>query len=182
MPTGIYPRTEYHKKKISDRLKNRFMGMESSQWKGGKPECPDCGKEIAYQAKRCKACSSKGKNNSFYGKCHSDISKEKIIKAKKGKHLLSAKGIRKHSSGYIRRLVPKHPFADKSGYVYEHRLIVEKQIGRYLHRWEVAHHINGIKNNNKPQNLMAFRNQKTHIEFEAGKKIDSKNIIFDGSN
>ncbi len=33
------------------------------RWKGGKPKCLDCGKEIDYKAKRCSLCSKLGKKN-----------------------------------------------------------------------------------------------------------------------
>lgn len=85
-------------------------------------------------------------------------------------------------NGYIYILKPEHPYAiQNKRYVFEHRLIIEKQIGRYLHRWEVSHHINGIKDDNRPENLMAFKNNIVHKKFEFGKKINPQDIIFDGS-
>lgn len=90
------------------------------------------------------------------------------------------KGGRKKHGGYILIKKPDHPNKDKHGYIYEHRLIVEKQIGRYLHRWEIVHHIDKIRDNNIPQNLMGFKNESAHQRFESGKKVDLQNIIFDG--
>ena len=54
--------------------------------------------------------------------------------------------------GYIRVLKPEHPF-NNSGYVYEHRLVLEKELGRYLQTWETVHHINEVKLDNRPKNL-----------------------------
>ena len=59
---------------------------------------------------------------------------------------------------------------------------VEKQIGRYLHKWEICHHINKIKTDNQPQNLMAFKNQNSHRKFETHKPINPTDIIFSGKN
>lgn len=47
----------------------------------------------------------------------------------------------------------------QNGYIYikgkggQHRLIIQKLIGRKLHSWEIVHHINHIKNDNKVENL-----------------------------
>ena len=84
------------------------------------------------------------------------------------------------SNGYIRIRKPEHPLAYSKGLVYEHRLIVEKQIGRYLHCWEICHHVNKIRDDNRPENLMLLRNKGTHRKFERGYPINQKNIIFDG--
>lgn len=87
----------------------------------------------------------------------------------------------KTPQGYIKIFDAAH--RDKNGRhaVYEHRLIIERQIGRYLHRWESVHHINKIKADNRPNNLMAFKNHGTHTKYERGKRVNSSNIIFDGS-
>lgn len=85
----------------------------------------------------------------------------------------------KHKAGYILIYMPKHPFANRR-YIFEHRLVVEKQIGRYLLPAEPCHHLNKIKNDNKPENLMAFKNQTAHNRFEKKCPINPENIVFDG--
>jgi len=89
-------------------------------------------------------------------------------------------GLYKDSDGYIYKMNHSHPFKNNMGYVYEHRLIMEKQIGRYLHRWEVCHHINKITDDNRIKNLMLFKNHSTHRKFEGGVRVKPSEIIFDG--
>ena len=57
--------------------------------------------------------------------------------------------------GYIRIYAPNHPFKRKeqAGYVLEHRLVMEKTLGRYLRPEEDVNHINGKKDDNRPKNL-----------------------------
>ena len=67
---------------------------------------------------------------------------------------------------YVLVYFPKHENSDKSGYIQEHRLIVEIFIGRLLTNSEVVHHLNGFKTDNKISNLMLFKTQKGHKSFE----------------
>jgi len=55
--------------------------------------------------------------------------------------------------GYIKIKSRDHPAADMKGYVLEHRIVMEKILGRYLTNSEKIHHRNGIKNDNRPENL-----------------------------
>lgn len=56
-------------------------------------------------------------------------------------------------SGYLYEYKPQHPNATKSGYVAQHRLVAEKNIGRHLNQNEVAHHKNENKKDNSASNI-----------------------------
>lgn len=66
------------------------------------------------------------------------------------------------TNGYVSILNPKHPYARKSGYIFEHRLVMENKIGRHLNPEERVHHINGIKDDNRPENLEYCVNETFH--------------------
>ena len=63
------------------------------------------------------------------------------------------KGYSISQAGYKMIRKNGHPFSDSKGYVREHRLIMEKFLGRYLEDGECVHHIDGDKLNNSIENL-----------------------------
>jgi hypothetical protein len=76
------------------------------------------------------------------------------------------KGGRILISGYWYIYAPDHPYSTKQNRVAEHRLVVEKKIGRYLLPGEVVHHIDGDSQNNVPENLVLFENNASHLKYE----------------
>jgi DNA-binding transcriptional regulator YiaG len=65
---------------------------------------------------------------------------------------------------YTVLFIPGHPLASKTGYVYEHRLVLSQKLGRWLRPEEHTHHINGNRRDNRPENLLLVSKGK-HRQF-----------------
>jgi len=102
--------------------------------------------------------------------CRCDCGKEKLLQSKdlrrghttscgcyrdslKGPRSHSWKGGRYHSGGYAYVKSPHHPNAIGNGYVAEHILVMSEALGRPLVDDETVHHRNGIKDDNRKENL-----------------------------
>jgi len=117
--------------------------------KSKKPEnylaCEECGKEFYVSPTKRgnrKFCSRQcHKKNGHMGE---NVSGAKHWNWKGGRSLVG---------GYVYILKKDHPFANKAGRVMEHRLVMEKYLGRYLNSNEEVHHADQDKENNNINNL-----------------------------
>lgn len=117
--------------------------------------CVDCGKQrwVALRGgqpktQRCPICAGR-----------------QINLGKRGAIIARWKGGRYTSTqGYIYVLLRPDdfffPMTKKSGYIAEHRLVMARYLGRNLHTWELVHHINHIRDDNRIENLRLISNER----------------------
>lgn len=72
-------------------------------------------------------------------------------------------GVERAHGGYLYELDYYSPSANKKGQVLQHRLVVERFIGRQLKKTEIVHHINGNRKDNRIENLMVM-SQSEHMK------------------
>lgn len=84
------------------------------------------------------------------------------------------------NGGYIYIYSPDHPRATKHGYIFEHILVAEQKIGRFLEKGEIVHHINGDRTDNSPDNLLVCtRKEHVQIHMDAVKEVFRLRKILD---
>ncbi|SDK63782.1 HNH endonuclease [Nonomuraea maritima] len=131
------------------RRSRTLTGWQSSGLGGGQvtpvAQRPAESRQAAGVRRYCgKVCSNLGKvKNAVPGQWHNN--KPKLYEG----------------SGYIYVWEPDHPHARRYGWVFEHRLVMEKVLGRYLTQEEEVNHINEVKDDNRPENLEVL-DEATH--------------------
>lgn len=96
----------------------------------------------------------------------------KRIDELKPKDIVLTNGHFVDKDGYIRisNLKNKHPRWTTGG-VYEHILVAEKKYGRPIKTHEIIHHINGIRSDNRANNLMLLSSSNEHAFLHGRKNL-----------
>ncbi len=150
-----------HKNYTGSTAKNTCYGCYGCIKKYGTPfpvhfykKCHCCGADYfskKWKSKFCsKECVRKNLNHKklleYRMKYGIDISLPKKFKATNGCG-------HKDPDGYIYITKMRHPNASKSGRIYEHTFVMSEYLGRPLKKGENVHHKNGIRNDNRIENL-----------------------------
>lgn len=77
--------------------------------------------------------------------------------------------VRDKRNGYVMVKDPTNPMAMQNGYVMEHRVVMAEMLGRPLVKHENVHHINGTRDDNRPENLELWNTYQP-----AGQRISDK--------
>ena len=142
-----------------------------SRNKRGSRICPDCGRVDTVTLRqdgtpynlRCKSCAMK--------LVHRQSDNSRWHAANKSSQWKGGRII--DSYGYVRVYIEQddffYPMATKTSrkiggsHVLEHRLVMAKHLNRCLLSWEVVHHKNGIKDDNRLENLKLLPSRGEHI-------------------
>ena len=116
--------------------------------------CPKC--RAVLRKKNCPLC-----NQSMTKDSHLCINCSNAIKPMNGRTY--------HKKGYVMVYKPRHPRAISGSYVFEHILVMERMIGRFLYKDENVHHKNGVKDDNRPDNLELWSTYQP-----AGQRVEDK--------
>lgn len=93
-----------------------------------------------------------------------------VTNPKRGKQSKRWRGGRTQDvRGYIQLTMREHPYANSIGRVAEHRVVMEQILGRYLLPGENVHHKNGVKNDNRPENLELWSTAQPY-----GQRVEDK--------
>lgn len=125
--------------------------------------CATCGEDrrLGKDSRKCHPCLNKarnaraGKTCGGCGKPLSHSAKTGLCKScgRKGTRHPAWKGWTVCAKGYRHVRFPDHPNASKYGYVQEHVVVMAEMLGRPLLPHENVHHRNGVRDDNRPENL-----------------------------
>ena len=110
-----------------------------------------------------------------YGRKKTEEEKKHLSEINMGDKNRAWKGGRRvHSGGYVLVYMPEHPCAEM-GCVLEHRFVAEQLVGRPLKTEECVHHKNGIKTDNRIENL-EITNMADHARYHMNLRISGGNL------
>lgn len=140
-----YWKSDFHSETVSGANGRRNLTAKITE------PCGFCAKPVTrYVSSR---------NKVFYCNqdCHNDAKRKAQVR-------------QRTSGGYIRIFAGyDYPGATKTGHIFEHRKVMQDILGRPLIDAENVHHLNGVKDDNRPENLELWSRSQPH-----GQRVEDK--------
>jgi hypothetical protein len=177
-----YSRAYYHSHKAEASLNHKLWEERNMH------PCEKCGEPCHHGHRICQKCyetlKAKGEQNckicgqhlykrNETGLCNACACREAGL-AHRAENSPYWKGGETLSHGYVYVYAPGHPRATNKNRVFEHILVWEKAHGYALPESLVVHHLNGIKTDNRPENLIAVT-QGEHMRLHWNQKRGTQN-------
>ena len=110
-------------------------------------KCIDCSTDICAVSTRCVPCDNRNRTITYVGGSNPNWREGRVI-----------------SNGYIYRRTKTGSPGKGKGAMYraEHILVWQEEHGKDLPKGWVVHHLNGIKDDNRPENLLGTPRHKHH--------------------
>jgi hypothetical protein len=201
------PKGTIESPEIGDYRRGGEIGLDSTK-RYIYHACADCGKTRWVNIYRfgkpksdiCHSCSKKRQlkiyGHPLKGRHPSKETLLKMSKSLKGKMTADKNpnwngGRYLTQSGYVEVAIYPDNFFYSMGrihagsvaaYVKEHRLVMAQHLGRCLYGWEVVHHKNGIKDDNRIENLELTTKNAHHKDHSKGYQDGYKKGIYDGKD
>lgn len=182
--TGISKRVTDMARSLTGRF---YCSKECQHTPGARPpkraprECPECETMFAPLEETHTYCSAECRNESQRkhpikpcGWCKKDFatcpgkrekfcSRDCFTKASRKNALErehNGKPALMNYAGYVVIYEPDHPASSHSGWVLEHRWVMEQALGRRLSSDEHVHHLNHVRDDNRLENLQILSNSE----------------------
>lgn len=158
--------SEESKRKMSESHKGKKLSVEHKQKISmalqGKVRPPEVRRKIS---------------EGLQGKRPSLRARQRMSMSRQGEKNHQWRGGRRREEGYIFISAPNCSSSDCNGYVREHRLVMTRFLGRPLKTEEQVHHINGVRDDNRIENLMLFASGSEHRKFHGKIKLEGLNGV-----
>lgn len=146
---------------INDTKRGRDIGIKAYNnlfiWRA----CPRCGSERWIEVSHFKSA----KHTGLCDKCNRKVGYTSL---RKEKHWNWKNGRIYTADGYVLVMIDEDDFFHSMTgiphhYVREHRLVMAKHLRRCLRPWEVVHHKNGVRDDNRLENLQIIPHGRFHL-------------------